>query len=447
MTLRFGTDGVRGVANRELTPEIALALGRALVRVLGRDPFLVARDTRVSGTMLEAALSAGICAEGGSVQSAGVLPTPGLAYLARVAELPAAMISASHNPYTDNGIKVFAGGGTKVDDEQQDQIEAALAELVGSSERAESGAAVGTSTRVAGSIDRYAVFLMSALEGRTLDGLRVVLDCANGAAYGVAPKVFRDLGAEVEVINAAPDGVNINVECGSQHPEHLQHAVRSAGAQVGFAFDGDADRMIAVDERGQVVDGDHVLAMCATDLQARGLLDHNVVVATVMSNLGLARALEPLGIELVTTAVGDRSVTAAMAERGAVLGGEESGHLVFTRVAPVGDGTLSALMVADLMLRSGRALSELASVVHKFPQARRNVTAPAAAAHADAVVAAVQAAETQLGANGRVLLRPSGTEPIVRVMVEAEDAAVAEAITDTLAAAVARAGSHETPSA
>lgn len=440
MALQFGTDGVRGVANRDLTPELVLALGRALVRVLGSDrPLLVARDTRVSGTMLEAALSAGVNAEGGSVQSAGILPTPGLAHLARLYDFPAAMISASHNPYTDNGIKVFAPGGTKIDDEREAAIEATLRAVLDRGAGA-SDVPVGTSTRVAGSIDRYAVYLMETLEGRTLDGLRVVLDCANGAAYGVAPKVFRDLGAAVETLNTTPDGTNINVECGSTHPAALQEAVRAAGATLGVAFDGDADRMIAVDEAGNVVDGDHVMAMCAIDLHERGLLDHDAIVATVMSNLGLTRALEPYGVAVVVTGVGDRAVTDAMRERGLVLGGEESGHLVFARHAPVGDGTLSALMVADLMLRSGRPLSDLAGVVRKLPQVRHNVAASSDAADAPSVGAAVAAAEEELAGDGRVLLRPSGTEPIVRVMVEATDAAVAEQIASRLVAAVQRAG-------
>jgi len=437
MTLRFGTDGVRGIANRDLTPELVVAFGRAVARVLGNDrPFLIGRDTRQSGTMIEAALTAGLCAQGASVQSAGILPTPGLAFLADVLDSPAAMISASHNPFPDNGIKLFGAGGRKIADVLEAQVEAELATVlergVGLSPEGES---VGSATRVAGSVDRYVVHLIQALDGRRLDGLRVVLDCGNGAAYGAAPRAARELGLELTVINAAPDGVNINHECGSTHPAELQRVVREIGADAGLAFDGDADRVIAVDERGELIDGDRMLLIGALDLRARNKLANNAIAVTVMSNLGLRRALAHHEIEMFETAVGDRNVLAAMDQHSLTLGGEQSGHVIYSELATTGDGTLTGFLLLDVMARSGRSLSALAVEMTSFPQVLRNVAVadPAAIEGDRAFWDRVRDAEAELGDDGRVLVRRSGTEPLVRVMVEASTPEQAEAIADELA--------------
>lgn len=439
MTLRFGTDGVRGVANIDLTPELALALGRAAARVLGRDrPFLLARDTRRSGPMLEAALVAGLTAEGADVEVAGVLPTPGAAHLSQARDCPAAMISASHNPFFDNGIKFFARGGRKLPDVVEGEIETELDRLLAGSLVVEgaSGPGVGTSRRLAGPVEVYAAHLVATLEGRRLDGLRVVVDCGHGAASEAAPEVLLRLGAKVEVRNAIPDGCNINAGCGSMHPEGLQREVQATGAQAGLAFDGDADRLIAVDERGALVDGDHLLAIAALDLRARGRLRHDAVAATVMANLGFRRAMADHGVRVVETRVGDRYVLEAMEEQGLALGGEQSGHVIFADLATTGDGILSGLVLLDVMARSGRTLSELAAVVTKLPQVLRNVRVgdreglPAA----EAFWVEVRAIESEMGDGGRVLVRPSGTEPVVRVMVEAATAEAAESYAERLAA-------------
>ena len=440
MSLRFGTDGVRGLANVELTPELALALGRAAARVLGTDrPFVLARDTRRSGPMLEAALAAGLAAEGAGVVLAGVLATPGAAYLSQARDCPAAVLSASHNPFPDNGIKFFARGGRKLTDEVEDRVEAELdALLAGRAEptRVE-GSAVGRIEPDEGARRAYESRLLAVLDGRRLEGLRVVVDCGNGAASASAPWVLAQLGAKVEnlAIGAEPDGTNINAGCGSTHPGPLQAEVVATGAAVGLAFDGDADRLVAVDERGGLVDGDHILAIAALDLRERGRLRHDTVVATVMANLGFHQAMAAEGIRVETTPVGDRSVLEAMEAGGYSLGGEQSGHIIFGDLATTGDGLLSGLVLLDVLARSGRPLSELASVVVKLPQVLRNVRVadraglPAAAAFWSEVAAA----EAELAGSGRVLVRPSGTEPLVRIMVEAATEEAAEAYTDRLA--------------
>jgi phosphoglucosamine mutase len=438
MTLRFGTDGVRGVANVDLTPELALALGRAAARVLGRDrPFLLARDTRRSGPMLEAALAAGLSAEGADVELAGVLPTPGLAYLAQVRDWPAAMISASHNPFSDNGIKFFAPGGRKLPDATEEQVEAELDSLIHGG-TGSVAAEVGATRRVPRAVDDYVAHLVGSLDGRRLDGLRVAIDCGHGAAVNAAPQALALLGAKVEVLNAEPDGTNINAHCGSTHPQRLQEAVLAAGAQAGLAFDGDADRLIAVDERGQLVDGDHLLAIAALDLRARGRLTGDTVVATVMANLGFRQAMARHGVRVVETQVGDRYVLEAMEEAGLALGGEQSGHVIFADLATTGDGILSGLVLLDVMARSGRPLSELAAVVTKLPQVLRNVQVAdrAGLSGSREFWAEVGAVETELGDAGRVLVRPSGTEPVVRIMVEAPNTEVAETIVDRLTGAL-----------
>ena len=436
MTLRFGTDGVRGVANQELTVELVTALGRAAVRVLGAEaPFFVGRDTRRSGPMLEAALVAGICAEGADVSLVGVLPTPGVAHLARGAAAPGAVISASHNPFDDNGIKLLAPGGRKLSEQVELAIEHELRELATvQPEPGPGGAAVGVASEQRSALDDYVAHLVDSLQGRGLDGLQLVLDCGNGAAFRAAPTALRALGASVDVLNAAPNGININDGCGSTHPDDLREAVRVAGANAGLAFDGDADRVIAVDEQGAVIDGDQILAVAALDLHDRGLLRGNAVVATVMSNLGLRRALTPYEIELVETPVGDRNVLDVVEQRNLALGGEQSGHVIFADHATTGDGILTGILLLDTMARRGRPLSELASVMQRVPQVMRNVDVAAAdALNGDAAFwAQVRSVDQDLGSEGRVLVRPSGTEPMVRVMVECNDADTATTTADRL---------------
>ena len=434
--LRFGTDGVRGVAGTEVTPEFALALGRAAARVLGGDRFVVGRDTRESGSLLEAALAAGIAAEGVDVELLGVLPTPGVAWHAARDRVPAAMISASHNPYSDNGIKLFAAGGLKLSDEVQDRLEAELA-AVSSGE----SAAIGlVRRRVFRSDEPYQQFLMNSLDGRGLDGLHVVVDCANGAASHVAPAVLEALGATLDVLSAEPDGRNINADCGSTHPQALQRRVVEVGADCGLAFDGDADRVVAVDGVGALVDGDHLLAMAAIDLAGRGLLKRDTVVVTVMTNLGFRLAMAQRGIEVVETAVGDRYVLEALDAGDLSLGGEQSGHVIFRDLATTGDGILTGLQLLDLMARTVRPLADLAGeAMTSLPQVLRSVRVPRGCDVTAAVAADLAAVEAELGEGGRVLIRPSGTEPVVRVMVEAPTDQQAAAAADRLAAAVERA--------
>jgi phosphoglucosamine mutase len=444
MTLRFGTDGVRGDVGRDLTPEFIHALGRASARVLGTErPLVVGRDTRQSGPMVEAALVAGLQAEGMSVSRAGVLPTPGVAYLAEAHDFTGAVISASHNPFTDNGVKLLARGGRKLTDAQEAEIEATLNALA-SNPRTYSGQLTPKRSVAdpAADVDGYANHLVGALEGRRLDGLRVVIDCGHGAAFEIAPGVFEALGADLVVLNAEPDGTNINAGCGSTDPSGLQSAVHANGADAGLAFDGDADRVIAVDEIGELVDGDQLLAIAALDLQARGRLHGNAVVATVMSNLGLRRSLAAHGINVVETPVGDRNVLHALDDHGLSLGGEQSGHIIFADLATTGDGILTGLMLLDVLARTGRALSDHAAVVTKLPQVLRNVRVrdPGALETSASFWDDVRNAEAELGADGRVLVRPSGTEPVVRVMVEANTREQAEAIARRLGAAAEHAG-------
>jgi phosphoglucosamine mutase len=443
MTLRFGTDGIRGVANRDLTPELVTALGRAAARVIGKDrPFVVGRDTRRSGPLLEAALVAGLCSEGADVLRVGVLPTPGVAHLAYIVDAPAAVISASHNPYPDNGVKLFARGGRKIADGPEQRIEAELRRLVdaGADGRPD-GPGVGVVRDRLGAPADYIAHLCAALADRRLDGISLVVDCGNGAAYEVAPWALRVLGARARVLHAEPDGMNINAGCGSTDPSELQAAVVEVGAQAGLAFDGDADRVIAVDERGNLVDGDQMLAIIALDFHERGELRGDAVVATVMSNLGLRHALTEHGIELVETPVGDRNVLTALEERGLSLGGEQSGHIIVTDLATTGDGTLTGLLLLDAMKRTGRPLSDLATVVQPLPQVLRSIrVADRAGIERDGVLRAELASvEQELGTDGRVLVRPSGTEPVVRVMVEAPTTEQAETAATRLAAAVERA--------
>jgi phosphoglucosamine mutase len=444
----FGTDGVRGLANRDITAELALSLGSAAARVLTaqgeilgpRPRAVVGRDPRASGELLSGAVAAGLASAGVDVIDLGVLPTPALAYL--VSELDAdlgVMVSASHNAMPDNGIKFFQRGGLKLDDSVEDAVAAVLDEEwerpVGADVgriRLDSGLAAAQYVKhLTGTIG-------TTLEHRPLEGLRIALDCANGAASEVGPLALRDAGADVVVINASPDGRNINEKCGSTHPEQLQAVVVASEADFGVAFDGDADRCIAVAHDGGIVDGDQILGILASALKDEGRLPDSTLVVTVMSNLGLILAMRDAGISTVQTAVGDRYVLEEMRANGYGLGGEQSGHIILADHATTGDGVLTALHLAARVKSAGRSLAELATDIRRLPQTLVNVQGvdKTRADSDDAVKAAVVAAEERLGDTGRVLLRPSGTEPVVRVMVEAATQDQAEAEAEHLASAV-----------
>lgn len=436
MHIGFGTDGVRGVANTALTVELALAIGRAAVRVFSSPSVVIGRDTRRSGSMLEQAVAAGVCAEGADAILMGVTPTPAVAAASAREQVTGIMISASHNPFADNGIKLFAPGGRKLSDAEQDAVEAQIAELLAEGiHPGPSGTDVGVVVVDEDRSELYLDEVEAALDGRSLAGLRMVVDCANGANSELAPRLLRRLDAHVDVIGDAPDGVNINAGCGSTDVGPLAARVLATGADVGIAFDGDADRLIAVDHTGAVVDGDHIIALCALDLAERAKLVGNTVVVTVMSNLGFFRAMDKAGIKVVATPVGDRHVLQAMAEGGYTLGGEQSGHIIYSDVATTGDGLLAAVMLLDLLKRSGRTLAECsAGAMTRLPQVLLNVPVDGDAAVAVAGLAdQVATAEAELGTDGRVLVRASGTEPLVRVMVEAVDATVAQDVAGRLA--------------
>jgi phosphoglucosamine mutase len=438
----FGTDGVRGLANADLTPELALALGRAAVGVLRADAaepptVVVGRDSRASGLLLESALVAGILSAGGDALVAGVVPTPAVAFLTHHYGASAgAVISASHNPMPDNGIKFFGPEGFKLPDAVEDRIETALGMADQGAPRPV-GAGVGVLRPAGDAVEAYLAHLLDGVDH--LGGLEVVVDCANGAAAAVAPAAYRRAGARVTAVAADPDGHNINDGVGSTHPEHLQAVVASMGAAVGLAHDGDADRLLAVDERGQLVDGDVILAIAALDERERGGLPTGTVVTTVMTNLGFRLAMAEHGIEVLQTAVGDRYVLEAMRAGGHTLGGEQSGHLIFLDRATTGDGLLTAVRLLGIMARTGRPLSELATVMRRLPQVLVNVRVADREGLAGAanVWRAVREEEARLADRGRVLVRPSGTEPLVRVMVEAETEGAAKSAADRLAAAVA----------
>lgn len=442
MSRLFGTDGVRGLANGLLTAELALQLAQAAAVVLGHDRnsngsrprAVLARDPRASGEFIAAAVEAGLSSSGIDVYDAGVLPTPAAAYL--VADLDAdfgVMISASHNPAPDNGIKFFARGGQKLPDEVEDAIEAQM----GKEAVRPTGADVGRIQRFSDAEDRYIVHLLRTLPHR-LDGLTVVLDCANGAASGCSPQLFKDAGADVVVIGADPDGLNINDGVGSTHLGPLKEAVIKYGANLGIAHDGDADRCLAVDHEGNEVDGDQIMAILAVALKNSGKLKDDVLVATVMSNLGLKIALRETGITIVETAVGDRYVLEGMRDGGYNLGGEQSGHVIFADHATTGDGLLTGLQLAAQVALTGKPLKELATVMTKLPQVLINVKGVdrTRVGSSDVLAQAVASAEAALGETGRVLLRPSGTEPVVRVMVEAADEETAQSIAEHLAQVV-----------
>ena len=438
----FGTDGVRGLANRDLTAELALGLAVAAAHVLGdagefaghRPVAVVGQDGRASGEFLSAAVVAGLASAGVDVLDAGVLPTPAVAYLTEALGVDlGVMLSASHNPMPDNGIKFFARGGVKLDDAVEDAIEARMNEPW---ERP-TGADVGRIRTLEGATERYVEHLVDTAP-YPLTGLRVVVDCANGAASVAAPEALRRAGAEVIAIAAAPDGWNINDGCGSTHLEPLVAAVLEHGADVGIAHDGDADRCLAVDASGQIVDGDQILAILTLALADRGELTHGTVVSTVMANLGFRIAMEREGVTIVETAVGDRYVLEAMKDCGYVIGGEQSGHVIMLQHATTGDGLLTALHLLSRVAESGKPVGELAAAMQRLPQVLINVSGVDKAAMTSnaALAAAVAEAEVELGSTGRVLLRPSGTEPLVRVMVEAAGAEQARAVADRLAEVV-----------
>jgi phosphoglucosamine mutase len=445
----FGTDGVRGLANADLTPELALALGRAAVGELlaegaggegpapARPAVLVGRDPRASGTLLESALVAGILSAGGDVLAAGVVPTPAVAFLTRhFGAAAGAVISASHNAMPDNGIKFFGPEGFKLPDAVEDRIETALGTDAQGAPRP-TGAGVGVLRPAAD--DAVEAYLAHLLEGiPDLDGLEVVVDCANGSAAEIAPEAYRRAGAKVTAVAADPDGHNINDGVGSTHPEHVQAALARSGARVGLAHDGDADRLLAVDEHGTLVDGDVILAICALDARDRRELPTNTVVTTVMTNLGFRQAMDHHGIAVTQTAVGDRYVLEAMRAGGHTLGGEQSGHLIFLDRATTGDGLLTGLRLLSVVARTGQPLSELATVMRRLPQVLVNVRVADrhALEGAIAVWRAVEEEQARLGDRGRVLVRSSGTEALVRVMVEAETQEEATATAERLAAVV-----------
>ncbi|OIP93048.1 MAG: phosphoglucosamine mutase [Syntrophobacterales bacterium CG_4_8_14_3_um_filter_58_8] len=422
----FGTDGIRGVANEHpMTAEMAMNIGRAtahLFKKRGHVPkIIIGKDTRISGYMLENALVSGICSMGVHAILVGVLPTPGIAFLTGSMRADAGIvISASHNPFQDNGIKIFGSEGFKLPDETEKAIE----EIVFANNLHTlhpSPSELGKAYRMEDARGRYIVFLKHAFPKEcSLEGTRIVLDCSNGAAYRVAPETFIELGAEVTTLFDEPNGKNINLQCGSQHPETLAKAVRKAKADIGFAFDGDGDRVIAVDETGAVMTGDLILAICAASMKKEGALTNNLVVRTVMSNIGLGLAFESLGIDSVMTGVGDRCVIEEMQARGASLGGEDSGHLIFLRHHTTGDGIITALQVAATMKKEGKPLSKLAKIMKVFPQRLINVNVKSRPEieTAPEIMAAIREVERRLGDQGRVLVRYSGTQNMCRVMVE-----------------------------
>jgi len=431
----FGTDGVRGRAGHELTATAAEALGRAAAEFLPGSRFVIGSDTRESGPWLQTALSRGLRSAGSEVVDLGVVPTPAVAWVAAQQSVPAAMISASHNPYHDNGIKLFAAGGLKLRDDLEAEIQARYVEVA----TALAAAASGDDRSDAGdlrfdrgpspAVDGWADAVVASVGEDALAGMRIVVDCANGAAHGVAPEIFRRLGADVAAIGVSPDGTNINDGVGSTAPQTLATTVVEAGADAGLAFDGDADRLIAVDGSGRLVDGDRVIGLLATDWAATDRLRDNTVVVTVMTNLGFHRAMAEAGIKVISTAVGDRYVLAALDDHHLSLGGEQSGHVICRDLATTGDGILAGVQLLDVVARRGEPLAVMAEdIMTTVPQLLRNVTLAARNPDAAAIIAPqVAAVEERFGDDGRVVVRSSGTEPLLRIMVEHVDQATAEA--------------------
>lgn len=439
----FGTDGVRGEANVELTPELAFKLGRFGGYVLSQHEeetplVFVGRDTRISGEMLEHALIAGLLSVGIRVYKLGVIATPGVAYLVRTEKASAGvMISASHNPALDNGIKFFGGDGFKLDDDRELEIEALLDAAEDTLPRP-SAQGLGTVMEYPEGLRKYQEFLVST--GVQLEGMRVVLDTANGAASTSARQIFADLGAQLTVIGENPDGLNINDGVGSTHPEHLQEKVKEVGAAIGLAFDGDSDRLIAVDENGEIVDGDKIMYIIGSYLSSKGLLEKNTIVTTVMSNLGFHKALDTKGIQKEITAVGDRYVVEEMRKSGYNLGGEQSGHVVIMDYNTTGDGQLTGVQLTKIMQETGKKLSELAAEVTIYPQKLVNIRVENSmkdkAMEVPAIREIIEKMEAEMAGNGRILVRPSGTEPLLRVMAEAPTNEEVDYYVDTIAAVV-----------
>ena len=443
----FGTDGVRGVANvYPMTTEIAMQLGRAIAfivknRVRG-NTIVIGKDTRLSGYMLENALAAGICSMGVNVQLVGPLPTPGIAFITTSMRADAGVvISASHNPFQDNGIKIFSADGFKLPDE----VEADIEDLIFSQKMAALrpvAEEVGRASRIEDAAGRYIVALKNTFpKNYVLDDFHIVLDCAHGATYKVAPHVFAELGARVTCIGCEPDGTNINDGCGALHPEVMAARVQQLGADIGLALDGDGDRLIVCDEHGRIVDGDHIMAICASELMHRRKLKKKTLVATVMSNMGLEQAMAAMGGQMVRTQVGDRYVVEAMRARGYNFGGEQSGHLVFLDYNTTGDGTLAALQLLAIMIRKRKPLSELAAIMTTYPQILENVRMAVRIApeQIPGFPEALRACKERLGSRGRILVRPSGTEPVIRVMTEGEDEAEIAAMAHELCDVIRRA--------
>ena len=439
----FGTDGVRGEANVELTPELAFKLGRFGGYVLSQHEeetplVFVGRDTRISGEMLEHALIAGLLSVGIRVYKLGVIATPGVAYLVRTGKASAGvMISASHNPALDNGIKFFGGDGFKLDDDRELEIEALLDAAEDTLPRP-SAQGLGTVMEYPEGLRKYQEFLVST--GVQLEGMHVVLDTANGAASTSARQIFADLGAQLTVIGENPDGLNINDGVGSTHPEHLQEKVKEVGAAIGLAFDGDSDRLIAVDENGEIVDGDKIMYIIGSYLSSKGLLEKNTIVTTVMSNLGFHKALDAKGIQKEITAVGDRYVVEEMRKSGYNLGGEQSGHVVIMDYNTTGDGQLTGVQLTKIMQETGKKLSELAAEVTIYPQKLVNIRVENSmkdkAMEVPAIREIIEKMEAEMAGNGRILVRPSGTEPLLRVMAEAPTNEEVDYYVDTIAAVV-----------
>ncbi|AGA56572.1 MAG: phosphoglucosamine mutase [Thermobacillus sp.] len=437
----FGTDGVRGVANRELTPELAYKIGRCGGYVLAgkadKPKVVIGMDTRISGPLLEAALTAGLLSIGADVIRLGVVTTPAVAWLTRLLGADAGvMISASHNPVADNGIKFFGADGYKLSDETELEIERLLDAERDELPRPEGGG-IGTVTTDDEAKYRYLEYLKTTVK-HSFKGLRIVMDCAHGAAYELAPRIFRELGAEVITVGASPDGLNINDGVGSTHPEHLIAQVKAHGADLGLSYDGDADRLIAVDETGAEVDGDFILLICGEAMRKAGKLKADTIVTTVMANIGFFKAAESLGLKTSRTAVGDRYVMEEMRRGGFNLGGEQSGHVIFLDYNTTGDGILTSLQLVDTLVASGKKLSELKTIMRKFPQVLVNVRVADKSRFKDneAIAKAVAAAEAELGDSGRVLVRPSGTESLIRVMAEGPDEAQVAAHVERIAAVV-----------
>jgi phosphoglucosamine mutase len=436
----FGTDGIRGVANvYPMTIEIAMQVGRAIAFLVKNKPrrhrIVIGKDTRLSGYMIEQAMAAGVCSMGVDVLLVGPLPTPGISFITTSMRADAGVvISASHNPFQDNGIKIFSSDGFKLPDETELDIE----DLIFSQKMAALrpvAEEVGKAVRIDDARGRYVVFLKNAFPRQlTLDGIHIVLDCANGAAYGAGPSVFQELGAKVTVLAAEPDGKNINRDCGALHPEVMAAKVKELGANIGLALDGDGDRLIVADERGAIVDGDHIMASCAEELMRKRQLKKKTLTATVMSNMGLEAAMKRIGAKLERTAVGDRYVVECMRKNGYSFGGEQSGHLVFLDHITTGDGILAALQLLSIMIRQKKPLSELALGMESYPQVLKNVrTAAKIAVEAIPGFSEAQAKmAAKLGEEGRILVRPSGTEPVIRVMVEGRDMAEITVMADEL---------------